>query len=143
MIIDKGDLFDAIRASISIPGVFKAVKDNDVILVDGGTTNPVPYDVIMDEVDYCIAFDVTGKAYPKSEFSTPTSIQSILNTFDILQEMILKTKMRIKCPDLLIRPDLRNINFLDFNAVQKIEDSIEKDVLSFEKTIKELIETGI
>ena len=42
MIFDKGSLFHAIRASISIPTVFTPVKKGKLRLVDGGVLNPVP-----------------------------------------------------------------------------------------------------
>ncbi len=43
--IREGDVLDAVRASISIPGIFTPVKRNDGYLVDGGLVNPVPVDV--------------------------------------------------------------------------------------------------
>jgi NTE family protein len=42
VIHDKGSLFHAIRASISIPTFFKPLKDGDDLLVDGGLLNPLP-----------------------------------------------------------------------------------------------------
>ena len=40
--IRSGDVIDAVRASISVPGIFTPVRGNGRILVDGGLTNPVP-----------------------------------------------------------------------------------------------------
>ena len=42
----KGSLVKAIRASISIPVIFKPVIHNDLVLVDGGLTNPLPIDIV-------------------------------------------------------------------------------------------------
>lgn len=42
VILRDGDLIEAIRASISVPGIFTPVRHNDRILVDGGLVNPVP-----------------------------------------------------------------------------------------------------
>ncbi|GAG23787.1 unnamed protein product, partial [marine sediment metagenome] len=44
-IINRGKVIDAVRASISIPGIFTPVKYQDYYLVDGGLVNPVPVDV--------------------------------------------------------------------------------------------------
>jgi len=41
---DKGSLFHAMRASISIPTFFKPLQNDDNLLVDGGLLNPVPVD---------------------------------------------------------------------------------------------------
>jgi NTE family protein len=49
VVFDEGKLSDAIRASISIPGVFRPVQDNGYLLVDGGIANPVPVNVIAHE----------------------------------------------------------------------------------------------
>ena len=46
VIFNEGNLVDAIRASISIPIIFKPVIHNDIILVDGGIANPLPIDVV-------------------------------------------------------------------------------------------------
>ncbi len=46
VIINQGKLIDAVRASISIPGIFTPVKYQDYYLVDGGLVNPVPVDVV-------------------------------------------------------------------------------------------------
>ena len=44
-IMNRGKVIDAVRASISIPGIFTPVKYQDYYLVDGGLVNPVPVDV--------------------------------------------------------------------------------------------------
>ncbi len=45
VVIAEGDLIDAIRASIAIPGLFTPVNRGGMVLVDGGLTNPVPVSV--------------------------------------------------------------------------------------------------
>lgn len=42
VIINKGSLFQAVRASIAIPTIIKPIYKNGMILVDGGITNPFP-----------------------------------------------------------------------------------------------------
>lgn len=69
--LDKGDVIEAVRASISVPGIFTPVRRKGRILVDGGLVNPVPTNVVRSMgADYIIAVDlnhgiVTGKA-PKA-----------------------------------------------------------------------------
>ena len=45
IVIRKGDVIEAVRASISVPGIFTPLRSNGHILVDGGLTNPVPASV--------------------------------------------------------------------------------------------------
>jgi len=45
VVLGTGDLIEAVRASISVPGIFTPVRSNGRILVDGGLVNPVPVSV--------------------------------------------------------------------------------------------------
>lgn len=59
--LQEGRLYDAIRASIAIPGVFSPHKIGQRLLVDGGIVNPVPVMPLLDrEADIVIAVDVNG-----------------------------------------------------------------------------------
>ncbi len=46
VIFNRGNVLDALRASISIPGVFTPVHYEDTLLIDGGVSNPLPVDVV-------------------------------------------------------------------------------------------------
>ncbi len=59
VIFDRGPLFEAVRASISIPSLFRPVKYGFRTLVDGGVVNTMPIDrVIRSGNDILVAFDV-------------------------------------------------------------------------------------
>lgn len=59
VVFDRGPLFDAVRASISIPSLFRPVKYGYRTLVDGGIVNTMPLDrVVRHEGDIVVAFDV-------------------------------------------------------------------------------------
>jgi NTE family protein len=47
VILDSGDIVDAVRTSISIPGIYSPVKYKDGFLIDGGILNPVPVSVLL------------------------------------------------------------------------------------------------
>jgi len=67
VVICQGDVIEAVRASISVPGIFTPVRSNGRLLVDGGLVNPVPVSVARTMgADIVIAVDlnhqiVTGK----------------------------------------------------------------------------------
>jgi len=46
LIIDGGDIVDAIRKSIAIPGVISPVVEGDHVIIDGGIVNPLPTNVL-------------------------------------------------------------------------------------------------
>ncbi len=59
VVIRSGDVIEAVRASISVPGIFTPVRSNGHILVDGGLTNPVPVSVARAMgADFVIAVDL-------------------------------------------------------------------------------------
>ena len=60
VVIQDGDIIEAVRASISLPGIFTSVKKNGKILVDGGLINPVPVSVVREMgADFVIAVDLS------------------------------------------------------------------------------------
>jgi NTE family protein len=75
--LQKGRLFDAIRASISIPLFFTPYEVNGRILVDGGILNPVPIGpTLSDHCDLTVAVNLMGKpVYETPEHATSSLIQ--------------------------------------------------------------------
>jgi len=66
VLLNKGNLIEAIRASISVPGIFTPVKKDEHFLVDGGLVNPVPVSVVRNMgADYIIAVDLNHDIFEK------------------------------------------------------------------------------
>ena len=66
VVFSKGSLFDAIRASISLPSFYEPVHRDGMILIDGGVTNPIPLNrVARHEGDILVGVDVSGHDYKK------------------------------------------------------------------------------
>lgn len=64
VVFRKGSMWQAIRASISVPGYFAPVEMGDKILIDGGITNPLPLDrVTRSDHDLLVAVNVSGHDY--------------------------------------------------------------------------------
>ena len=69
--LSSGKLFDAIRASISLPLFFTPFRHNGVDLIDGGVLNPVPIaPTFSDTTDLTIAVSLGGKAISKKKTTT-------------------------------------------------------------------------
>lgn len=63
--LNRGSLFDAIRASIAIPTVFTPVQYRGKMLLDGGLINPIPIaPTLRDKTDITIAVSLSGKTEP-------------------------------------------------------------------------------
>lgn len=64
VVFDKGSLFEAIRASISLPTFYEPVQRDNMILIDGGVLNPIPLNrVARHEGDLLVGVDVSGHDY--------------------------------------------------------------------------------
>ncbi len=59
VVLREGNLVEAVRASISVPGIFKPVRRGDAFLVDGGLVNPVPVSAARKMgADFVVAVDL-------------------------------------------------------------------------------------
>lgn len=64
VVFRTGSLFEAIRASISLPSFYKPVERNGMILIDGGVVNPIPLNrVVRQKDDILVGVDVSGHDY--------------------------------------------------------------------------------
>lgn len=64
VVFREGSLFEAIRASISLPSFYEPVQRDGMILIDGGVTNPIPMNrVVRHEGDILVGIDVSGHDY--------------------------------------------------------------------------------
>ena len=64
VVICKGSLFEAIRASISLPSFYEPVRRDDMILIDGGVVNPIPLNRVKRHPgDLLVGVDVSGHDY--------------------------------------------------------------------------------
>jgi len=76
VVIETGDLIEAIRASIAVPGIFTPVRNNGRILVDGGLVNPVPVSTVRAMgADLVIAVDLNHDIVA-SRLSPPNSLEN-------------------------------------------------------------------
>lgn len=70
VVFTNGPVIDAIRASISLPGVFTPVTGDEKLMVDGGLVNPLPVSVTRDlGADVVIAIDITGDYHGRARAS--------------------------------------------------------------------------
>ena len=64
VVFNKGSLFEAIRASISLPSFYEPVRRDDMVLIDGGVLNPIPLNRVKRHTgDILVGVDVSGFDY--------------------------------------------------------------------------------
>lgn len=80
--INTGSLFDAIRASVSLPLFFTPIKKGDSILIDGGILNPVPIaPTFNDKTDLTIAVNLGGPLLKDSKESNVLNENNTISKF--------------------------------------------------------------
>lgn len=142
VVLEEGSVAQAIRASISIPGIFRPVCDGEKILVDGAVTDRLPIEVARERgADIVIAVDVTfcdGK-----KVVIRNTLDVIMTSLDILQKQQFDA-VSFQA-DILIQPAVGGYASRDFErsrelvdlgrnaALDRIED-IKKTINQWEET---------
>jgi NTE family protein len=118
VIFKEGKVADAVRATISVPGVFVPVDRGDYKLVDGGVLNNVPVNVARDlGAELVIAVDVLPNfqqnqpgqppiVIPLNPPRLPKPVKEIYNILLIMVSAMTESNLRVFKPDLIIRPEL-------------------------------------
>lgn len=119
-VIDRGSLVPALAASIALPALFRPVVLDDRVLVDGGLTNPLPFDLIEARSDVTVAVDVTGGRVPKRDGSPPSAIETTVAASQIMQAAIVREKLARHQPDIVLRPAVERFRILEFYKVAEI-----------------------
>lgn len=118
IVIQGGLVIDAVRATISVPGVFSPVDMGDYRLVDGGVLNNLPVDVARTlgeapvvAVDVLPSFSENWPGQPPSETGlrfgfVPGGLQDVYSTLMIMIAALTEYRLALYPPDLLLRPIL-------------------------------------
>lgn len=138
--ISSGDIAPAIEASMAIPGIFKPVTYNGRVLVDGGVTNNLPYEILMEECDIVIAIDVVPKRLV-DETTPPTLINAVLGTFDCLIERRTAAKLEKQSPTIYVKPELIGIRTLDFDKIDSIYEQAQPAIEDFKSKFLSLVDS--
>lgn len=159
IVFGSGDLVEAVRASIAMPGVLTPQRIDGRVLVDGGLVNPVPTSVARAMgAEFVIAVDlnhdiVEGRLARRQSSSLrgaqakarllealrasrsamlaqfeswlqqeqfPGIFDVLLGSLSIMQARITEANLQSGAPDLLIRPPLGSLRFLDFDRAAEI-----------------------
>jgi NTE family protein len=132
VVFSTGDIAQAVRASISIPGVFQPYELGGRVLVDGGIVNPVPFERLEGLADFIIAVDVAGEPeLGDADRRVPGPIETLLGSYSIMGKMIMEERAEDKRIALYHRPPLRGYRIADFLKAREILDSVREEAEAF------------
>lgn len=118
VVSSEGDLYSALAASAAIPALFRPVRRNGKILIDGGIYDPVPYDLLMDRADIVIGIDVVGA--PEGSTRMPNSIDLMFGASQLMMQSIINNKLTRLRPAVFLRPPVSKFRVLDFLKVDAV-----------------------
>ncbi len=135
IVFGKGNTGQAVRASCSIPGVFRPVKIGDKMFVDGGVLSPVAVNVARRfGADIVIAVDISTEV----EQSFPgNTVETILQSLNIMYSKL--ASMQLSKADVVIRPKVGHIGSADFSKRHEAILGGEKAALEALPKIMEIV----
>ncbi len=118
-IFDKGNLHEAMRASMSAPSILEPMKLGDELYIDGGIRANLPSNIVKEMgADTIIGLQLS------SELRSIENLDNLIKVLDqtINFSMTDNVKRSIDLCDILIKPDLLTLSNYDFNSKKKIID---------------------
>ncbi len=110
----SGKIKDAMRSTMSIPGMFAPVRKDGMVLVDGGLRNNYPTALARKMgADIIIGVDLSQK--PRSY----TEVNNLADIFSQGVDMMMRDsyEVNVKVPDVKIKPYIPEFNMMSFNTV--------------------------
>ena len=138
VVLESGELLPALKASIAIPGVFAPVRIGNRDLLDGGIVNLVPYEHILDRCDVSIAVNVAGTRTPGID-RMPTVWESVLGSFQLMQEATLAEKLKRRRPDIWVHPEITDVPILAFSKAARVLRQSAPAVKEMKRQIEQML----
>ena len=133
IVLERGSLQTAIKASASLPGIFPPVEWGDMLLSDIGVFNSLPAIVAQSyDNDVVIAVDVSSGLKRQTKFDNALDV---LMRIDEVGETLYRKHIRSKA-DLLIRPAVDGTEWFDFSRAPKL---IENGLLEGRRAIRKFL----
>jgi NTE family protein len=120
VVLDSGFLTTAMRATMSLPGIFPPIETGPWVLVDGGPMNNVPADVVRTMgADIVIAVTVGSNA---DTSSISYSVFGLVNNTTAAM-MRANTRRAIASADIVVHPRVQTFSSLDWRKGRELEEA--------------------
>ena len=117
VILDKGNLPQAITASGAFPSLFQPVNIDNQLLIDGGVVNNYPIDELKEKgMDIIIGVDVQDDLASREDLKSAPDILLQINNYRTINDMKLKSKKT----DIYIKPDITDFTVVSFSDGREI-----------------------
>jgi NTE family protein len=118
-VLSQGSIVKAVAASIAIPGLIVGPRIDGNIYVDGGVTNPVPFNHVRQGMDIVVAIDVTGKPRALAR-AHPTNMELAVGSMLIMFNQLAELRRAVSPPDIYIRPEVESFSSREYFKPREI-----------------------
>ena len=118
VVFDKGPLYDAVRATMSLPAVFSPVEWRGKLLVDGGLVNNIPVDLARKmgaDIVIAVALDV-----PEDTAAYTSLLGVARKSMSVL--ITLNERRSLAQADLILMPDLKGFDSMSYLEWQALSE---------------------
>ncbi|MDZ7721355.1 MAG: patatin-like phospholipase family protein [candidate division KSB1 bacterium] len=138
MVLSKGELALALRASCSIPGIFTPTPVDDKLLIDGGILDSVPGNIAYDMgARFIVGVNLNAD---RSLFKLPkTGPDTVFTALKII--MNHNTRVGLQNANVVIEPDLKRIAHYDIRKLDELVELGEQAARQRIKYIKRRVKT--
>jgi NTE family protein len=129
-VFSSGALRPALAGSIALPAVMRPVVVADRVLVDGGATNPLPFDLLRGKADVTVAIDVSGDPSDLRR-DIPPPWECLATTVLVMGSAITAEQLKHGAPDLIVRPKVgifRTLDFMQASAILRASEPVKAEL---------------
>ena len=137
-LIESGDIAEAIRSSMSIPGVFQPFPVDDKLYIDGFVRNNLPIQQARDmgyDIVIAVSLDEPLKSDPEYFKENPLNVATQTVRIAINTE----NPRQLQLADLVIHPPAGEYSFMDFRKAQKIYGESAKEKEKYRKALQSVL----
>lgn len=140
VVLSSGPLHAAVAASMALPTLVRPITIGERVLVDGGATNPLPFDQLRGCADVIVAVDISGEPNDARR-DLPSPWEAVLATILVMGQAIITEKLKHGAPDLIIRPRVGLFRTLDFFQASAILRVCEASKTEIRQRLTDLLES--
>jgi NTE family protein len=139
VVLTKGDIVTALRASMSMPAVFEPVTRNDQVLFDGGTVNNFPVDVVKEMgAEFVIGVYVSDGLRSADELKTP---MEVVYQMGFIRDA-LKFRTNKELADIFLEPGLERFTAAGFSRIADIINEGKQSARHYSALLDSMARSG-
>ncbi|MEG2102722.1 MAG: patatin-like phospholipase family protein, partial [Flavobacterium sp.] len=136
VLLNKGNLVQAMMASAAFPSLFTPVEIDGNLLVDGGVVNNYPIKEVRNlGADIIIGVDVQDDLLNRKNLKNATRILVQITNLQSIEKM----KSKVKDTDIYIKPDIRDYGVISFDKGEEIIRKGEEASFAVYEKLKSLV----